>query len=108
MWLKRNAITPASFTAIAALKWAKLEFYDQEKHEYSEELLDSPQEIASCVSSISLTDGAPFVHAHAVLGGQNGIARGGHLLAERVFAAEIQLVELMGERIERKSDSVTS
>jgi len=84
-----------------------LGFYDQQKNEYSEELLDAPQEIASCVGNISLKDGAPFVHAHAVLGGQNGIVKGGHLLAGRVFAAEIHLAELLGERIERKNDAVT-
>jgi predicted DNA-binding protein with PD1-like motif len=45
---KENGITAATFTAIGALKNAKLGFYDQEKHEYLENTLPVPQEIASC------------------------------------------------------------
>jgi len=33
---KKNAIMTATFTAVGALKWAKLGFYDQGKHEYLE------------------------------------------------------------------------
>ena len=104
---REQGITTATFTAVGALKQAKLGFYDQKKHMYAESVLTGPQEIASCVGNISLTDGAPFVHAHAVLADQTGVARAGHLLAGRVFAAEIHLIELVGEKVERKSDAVT-
>jgi predicted DNA-binding protein with PD1-like motif len=104
---KKQRITAATFTAIGALKSAKLGFYDQQKHQYSENLLVAPQEIASCVGNISIKDGEPFVHAHAVLGDQNGNVKAGHLLEGKVFAAEIHLVELLGEKLERKSDAAT-
>ena len=51
---RKNMIMTASFTAIGALKNAKLGFYDQEKHKYSELVLSSPQEIASCTGNVSL------------------------------------------------------
>jgi len=54
---KEHGIMIASFTAIGALRCAKLGFYNQEKHEYFETLLSSPQEIASCVGNISLKEG---------------------------------------------------
>ncbi len=104
---KKQGITAATFTAIGALKSAKLGFYNQQKHEYSENMLSAPQEIASCVGNISIKEGEPFVHAHAVLGDQNGSVKAGHLLEGKVFAAEIHLVELLGEKIERKNDAVT-
>jgi hypothetical protein len=57
---KKNKIMTATFTAIGALKNAKLGFYDQEKHEYSELVLSSPQEIASCTGNVSLKEGEPY------------------------------------------------
>lgn len=105
--VKKNGVTTASFTAIGSLKNAKLGFYDQERHSYSETLLSSPQEIASCVGNVSLKEGEPFVHAHAVLADQSGNTRGGHLLEGKVFAAEVHLIELLGTKIIRKNDVVT-
>ena len=104
---EKEGITVATFTAIGALKRAKLEFYDQEKHEYREIALDSPQEIASCVGNISVKEGKPFVHAHAVLADKNGNTKAGHLLEGVVFAAEVHLRELKGAKLERKYDTVT-
>ena len=104
---EKEGIIVAAFTAIGALKRAKLEFYDQEKHEYQEITLDSPQEIASCIGNISVKDGKPFVHAHAVLADKNGNTKAGHLLEGIVFAAEVHLRELKGAKLERKYDKVT-
>ena len=104
---KKHGITTATFTVIGALKKAKLAFYDQDKHEYLEILLSTPQEIATCVGNISTKKGEPFVHAHAVLADRDGNAKGGHLLEGKVFAAEIHLFELVGEKIVRTNDAVT-
>jgi predicted DNA-binding protein with PD1-like motif len=103
---KKHGITIATFTAIGALKYAKLGFYDQKKHEYLETLLSDPQEIACCVGNISMKNDEPFVHAHAVLADRDGNTKAGHLLEGRVFAAEIHLTELLGEKISRKNDAV--
>jgi len=104
---REQGIAAATFTAVGALKEAKLGFYDQERHVYVATLLAGPQEIASCVGNVSIKEGAPFVHAHAVLADRLGVVRAGHLLAGRVFAAEVHLVELVGEKVERKNDAVT-
>ena len=104
---KKNGIVTAAFTAIGALKYAKLGFYDQKKHEYSENLLSTSQEIASCIGNISIKDDETFVHAHVVLADQNGNTNAGHLLEGKVFAAEIHLTELVGAKLVRKNDPVT-
>ena len=104
---KNNEMMAATFTAIGALKNAKLGFYDQEKHEYLETLLLAPQEIASCVGNISIRDDEPFVHAHAVLADHDGNTKAGHLLEGKVFAAEVHVTELLGEKLVRKNDAVT-
>ena len=104
---RKHHITSATFAAIGALKLAKLGFYNQLTHEYMEDLLVTPQEVASCTGNVSFKDGTPFVHAHAVLSDQNGSTRGGHLIEGKVFAAEVHLFELLGEKVERKKDDVT-
>lgn len=104
---EEEEITVAFFTALGAVKRAKLGFYDQEKHVYKEMVFDSPQEIASCVGNVSVRDGKPFVHAHAVLSDEEGNTRAGHLFEATVFAGEVHLLELRGPRLERKHDDVT-
>ena len=105
---QKTGITAASFTAIGALKNAKLGFYDQDKHEYLEILISNPFEIASCIGNISAKEGAPFVHAHAVLANKSGITKGGHLLGGTVFAAEVHMTELVSkEQLVRKADEIT-
>jgi uncharacterized protein len=106
-WAKKNAVTVASFTAIGAFKHAKLGFYDQTKHKYIDEALSDPQGLASCIGNISIKEDLPFVHAHAVLADKKGNTKGGHLLAGKVFAAEIYITELLGEEIVRVKDNVT-
>jgi predicted DNA-binding protein with PD1-like motif len=103
----KEKIITASFTAVGALKWATIGFYDQEKNEYQKIKLDSPSEIACCIGNISLKDKKPFVHAHAVLADSNGNTKAGHLLEGKVFAAEIHLYELNGSELERKYDKIT-
>lgn len=104
---EKEKIVIATITAVGALKQAKLGFYDQENHEYHEIRIDSPHEIACCVGNISIKDGRPFIHAHAVLADKNGNTKAGHLLKGTVFAAEVHLRELKGAELERKYDNVT-
>ena len=104
---KKNEIVAATFTAIGALKNAKLGFYNQKRHEYLEHLLLAPQEIASCVGNISTKGDEVFVHAHAVLADEEGNTKAGHLFKGKVFAAEVHLTELVGEKVVRKYDVTT-
>lgn len=104
---KAEEVEVGSFTAIGAFKEAILGFYDQNSHEYREIEVDRPCELASCLGNISIKDGEPFVHAHAVLEDENGSLKAGHLSEGRVFAAEVHLQVLDGQKLERKHDSVT-
>lgn len=103
---EKKEILTGYFIAIGALKSSKLGFYDQKKHQYIEETLDFPQELLSCIGSISIKAGRPFVHAHVVVSGVDGNAKGGHLLAAMVFAVEIYLKKL-NSKLERKYDEIT-
>jgi predicted DNA-binding protein with PD1-like motif len=104
---RSRGIEAGSFTAIGALKRARLGYYDQKNHEYREIKIDSPHEMASCTGNISLKDGEPFAHVHVVLADEAGNTKAGHLLKGIVFAAEVHLRQLKGPKLERKYDEVT-
>lgn len=104
---KEKKIKKAFFTAIGAVKRAKLGYYDQQKHEYISFPVEGPHEIASCIGNISLKNGEPFVHAHAVLADEKGDTKAGHFFEGIVFAAEIHLQELAGPDLVREHDKKT-
>jgi predicted DNA-binding protein with PD1-like motif len=104
---RSKGIEAGSFTAIGALKSARLVCYDQTDHEYREIRIDWPCELASCTGNVSLKDGQPFAHIHVVLADEAGNTKAGHLVEGIVFAAEVHLHQLEGPRLERKYDEVT-
>jgi len=97
-----------SFTAIGAVKKAHIAFYDQERKEYLDSVIDEPAEILSCVGNVSEVEGETSVHAHITLGYHDGTCRGGHLLeGTEVFACELSGLILEGEVLCREFDDVT-
>ncbi len=102
-----KGIEAGSFTAIGALKRAKLGYYHQKNHKYREMGIEAPHELVSCVGNVSLSEGKPFVHAHVVLADEKGNTKAGHLLEGIVFAAEVHLRQLEGPQLERKLDEST-
>ena len=104
---REKGIRLAAFTALGALRSARLGYYDQDRHEYREIEVGSPCELAGCVGNISVKDGEPFVHAHVVLADERGEAKAGHLLRGEVFSAEVFLRELRGAELVRRYDERT-
>jgi len=104
---KGKRVKMAVFTVVGAVKQARLAYYDQARHEYQQIKLDQPLEIASCSGNLSLKDGKPFAHVHAVLADAAGKTYAGHLIRATVFAAELHLQELLGKKLEREYDPTT-
>ena len=104
---EESGIETGTLSVIGALSRAKLGYYDQLSHEYGTFSLEEPMELASCLGNISLRDGRPFVHAHAVLSNREGKTWGGHLTSGVIFAAEVYLQELSGLPLMRVYDSIT-
>jgi uncharacterized protein len=68
------------FCAVGTLEMAELAYYDQSSRECSMVPVEGgPVELASCSSNVSIRDGEPFVHCHAVLAGSGVRTPGGHL-----------------------------
>jgi predicted DNA-binding protein with PD1-like motif len=105
---KENSIQTATFSAIGAVSSITLGSYDQKQLVYVTFKEDKPFEIVTCAGNVSLKDGNPIIHAHVVLGDEQGKTIGGHLFSESlVFAGEMDLQELIGKPLERSYDETT-
>lgn len=105
---KENLIQTATFSVIGAVSSITLGSYDQQQLVYVTFKEEKPFEIVTCAGNVSIKDGNPIVHAHIVLGDEQGKTIGGHLFSESlVFAGEMDLQEFIGEPLERSYDEKT-
>jgi uncharacterized protein len=93
---------------LGAVRSAALRYYDQDDLMYRDFTIHRHLEVLSGVGNISVVEGRPFLHAHAVFGDAEGRAFGGHLATGcEVFALEVRLEELYGRAPERAFDEAT-
>ena len=78
-----------------------LGFFDTDKKEYLKKEFNGLYELANLVGDISLVDGKPFCHLHAVISDIEMCSYAGHL-----FGAEIsvtgEVIVTPGDRVERR------
>ncbi len=94
---RERGVRAGLVTGIGALKSCVLGFYDRERQEYERIGVDEEVELVSLTGNVSLREGEPFVHVHAVVGRRDGSTVSGHLFEARVFVAEVAVLELPGE-----------
>ena len=100
-------IKAAQFTAIGAFSEVTLGFFDFKIKDYKKIEIKEQVEVLTLAGDISLFNNEPKVHAHVVLGKQDGTAHGGHLLQATVHPTlEIILTE-SPSFLERKLDHET-
>lgn len=90
-----HGITSGHITGLGGLASAELGFGDPSIGEYvfKEITIDEKSELVSLVGNVTMRDGEPTVHLHAVLALEDGTTRGGHLIEARVApVAEASLV----------------
>ncbi len=106
---RENRVLAGKITIIGALRKAKLGWYDEDAREYHTFEVPETTEILSCVGNVSVLDGRPFPHVHAVLGLRDEKVLGGHVFQGcEVFVAEYVLeVFAWGEGLERVEDPTT-
>ncbi|MBI4568261.1 MAG: DNA-binding protein, partial [Planctomycetes bacterium] len=86
-FLADRAIRAGFVSAIGMLEDARLAWYDLETKTYRERVATGPREIASLTGNVTVRDGKPFLHAHAVLAAPDCTLLGGHFFEGRVAAA---------------------
>ena len=104
---RTHAIAAASFTGIGAFQSVTLGYFEFEKRDYKRIPINEQVEVVSLVGNIARGDTGPKLHAHVVVGKQDGSAFGGHLIEARVRPTlEIVLVETPAH-LRRRSDPAT-
>jgi predicted DNA-binding protein with PD1-like motif len=88
-------LTGSSFKAIGALSSVELGWFNWETKKYQTAVkLDEQVELLSLIGDIAGKDGEPQIHAHLVVGKEDGSAHGGHLISAVVRpTCEIVLTE---------------
>ena len=105
---KKFSVEMASFSIIGAVSSVTIGSYDQKQQVYASHHEKADLEILTCFGNISLKEGNPVAHAHIVLCDKDGKTTGGHLFSDTIiFAAEIELQELVGKTLERVYDDNT-
>ena len=101
---REQGITAAHFTAIGAFSRATIGYFDRARKDYKRIPVTSQVEVLSLIGDVALDGSEPKLHAHAVLGTEDGTARGGHLLEGHVWPTlEVVLTE-SPEHLRRKMD----
>lgn len=95
---RQEQLTAASFTGIGAFSDVTLGFFERERKDYARIPLAEQVEVLTLAGDIAVKDGEPQVHAHVVVGKDDGSAWGGHLLEGHVWPTlELVLVESPAE-----------
>ena len=103
-----NNIEAAWLSYLGAVQTAALRYYDQDEREYCDFHIHQHLEVLSGMGNVSLLDGEPFIHTHAVFADAAGRAFGGHVNHGcEVWAIEVKIEEFEGEAPVRRFDEGT-
>lgn len=103
-----NKLRTSHFTAIGAFSKCTLGFFERESKDYKRIPIKEQVEVVSLSGNIVVTDdGEHKLHAHVVVGRNDGAAYAGHLLQAHVWPTlEVILIE-SPEHLKRKLDKET-
>jgi uncharacterized protein len=102
-----NGLGGSHLSGIGAFSGLTLGYFERERKDYKQILVDEQVEVLSLTGDIALQDGRPKLHVHVVIGKADGTAHGGHLLEARVWPTlEVILVE-SPRHLRRRHDEET-
>ncbi len=100
-----NHLTAAHFTAIGGLSDVMLGYFDRQRKEYKKIPLQQQVEVLTLAGDIALKeDGTPQIHAHVVVGDENGMAHGGHVMEAHVWPTLELILEEVPAHLQRHHD----
>lgn len=104
---KENSLGGSRLTAIGGFQDVILGYFELDKKDYKQIPLNEQLEVLSLVGDITLHNGEPKLHTHAVVGTSNGMARGGHLIEAHVRPTLEVLVTESPKNLCREHDEAT-
>lgn len=107
-WAAEHRIGFAVLWAIGAMRRATLGYFDTTTAVYRQIPVEEQVEVLSITGNVALgEDGAPIVHAHAILGRSDGSTVGGHLIEGHVFPMLEVVIRVFPEPVHRRADPST-
>ena len=100
-----NHITAARLTGIGAIQSATLAWLDPQRKTYRRISIEHQSEVLSLLGDVALYQGKPVVHAHMVVGFDDGRVRGGHLVQAHVWPTLEVIVTAYPRPLYKKFDS---
>jgi uncharacterized protein len=102
---RNNEIKMAIFSVTGAVSLFTIGVFDQKQHVHVTSRHEFPMEIISCTGNATLHNENAHVQAQIILADQLGKTSGGRLFSDtRLFAGELQLIELIGIPASREYD----
>lgn len=107
-WAAERKVGFAVLWAMGAMRRATLGYFDTTAAVYRQIPVEEQVEVLSIIGNVALgEDGAPIVHAHAILGRSDGSTVGGHLIEGHVFPMLEVVVRVFPEPVYRRADPTT-
>jgi predicted DNA-binding protein with PD1-like motif len=104
---RQYQVTAAHFSAIGALRAARIAWFDPSRKMYRQTTLNQQVEVLSMQGDVALSNGKPAVHAHMVVGLPDGTTRGGHVLEADVCPTLEVMVTVEPNAMHRVPDAAT-
>ena len=104
---QKYQVTSAHFTAIGAVDDVTLGWFDPSRKLYKMMPFTGQMEVISMVGDISLYQGKPFIHTHAVLSLPDATTRGGHVVKLIVRPTLEVMVTVDPKGMQRQFDPAT-
>jgi predicted DNA-binding protein with PD1-like motif len=102
---KDHRLEASDFTALGAFSSALLGFFDVEQKEFRKIPIGEQAEVLTLVGNVTIEEGEPKVHAHAVLGLADGTTSGGHLLEGRARPTLELILDESPAQLRRRFDA---
>ncbi len=105
---QREGVRAANVSILGALRRACLGWFDARAQRYERFEIATLSELLHCGGNVSLLDGVPLPHLHAVLAVADRPCVGGHVFEGcEVFVAEYRIEVLAGPELQRMPDPTT-
>lgn len=106
-FLAEKAIHAGMITGLGGVGEAELGFYDLKAKTYLRRRIEGNLELVNYLGNITLVDGKPFIHAHAVVSGPDYQAYSGHFFGARVTITGEFIIRPADWEVKRTLDEFT-
>ena len=104
---KKEKVSICQFTAIGAFSETVVGFFDFSVKDYKKIFFDEQMEVLTLSGDISLFNDDYKIHAHVILGKEDGSAHGGHLIKATVHPTLEIILNESPAYLQRKIDDET-